>query len=199
MKPSHWISLATVIAAAAILYWLLIPSSPPPPVAVIATPRPERTERPFPPPVAPLPARAPAPSPAGVPQPSSPASAPGSMPSAKPPAAPAKPVPAPSSFEVREAMAMELNAVRQMFADFRTIAGENPVGTNAEIMKALTGDNKKGARLGPPEGQQLNGAGELLDRFGTPYFFHQLSKQEMEIRSAGTDRVMWTDDDIVTK
>jgi hypothetical protein len=86
-----------------------------------------------------------------------------------------------------------------MVRDYRSVAGENPVGTNAEIMKALMGENKKGARFGPPEGQQLNGDGELVDRWGTPYFFHQLSKTEMEIRSAGPDRVMWTGDDQVTK
>ena len=64
------------------------------------------------------------------------------------------------------------------------------MGTNAEIMKAIMGGNPKGAQLGPPEGQTLNGNGELIDRWGTPYFFHQLSKDLMEIRSAGPDRRM---------
>jgi hypothetical protein len=35
----------------------------------------------------------------------------------------------------------------------------------------------------------------MCDRWGTPYFFHQVSKTEMEIRSAGPDRRMWTGDD----
>jgi hypothetical protein len=82
-----------------------------------------------------------------------------------------------------------------MIRDYRTALGENPVGTNAEIMRAINGDNKKQAKIGPPPGQQLNGKGELVDRWGTPYFFHQISGNEMEIRSAGPDRVMWTADD----
>ena len=86
-----------------------------------------------------------------------------------------------------------------MLRDFRTRMGENPVGSNAEIMQALMGGNSAGARLGPSSEQSLNAVGELVDRWGTPYFFHQLSKNSMEIRSAGPDRRMWTADDLVTK
>jgi len=39
----------------------------------------------------------------------------------------------------------------------------------------------------------------LVDAWGTPYFFHQLAAMEMEIRSAGPDKVMWTADDLVIK
>jgi hypothetical protein len=86
-----------------------------------------------------------------------------------------------------------------MVRDYRTFARENPVGTNAEIMEAVMGKNAKGAQFGPPEGMQLNEKGELVDRWGTPYFFHQLSRDHMEIRSAGADKVMWTEDDAVVK
>jgi hypothetical protein len=85
-----------------------------------------------------------------------------------------------------------------MLRDFRTRIGENPVGTNAEIMQAVMGGNAAKATLGPPQGQGLNEHGELIDRWGTPYFFHQLSKDKMEVRSAGPDRVLWTGDDVVT-
>jgi hypothetical protein len=93
-----------------------------------------------------------------------------------------------------EAM-IEIDKVSLMIRDFRTIAGENPVGTNAEIMSAIMGGNAKQAKLGPPEGVKLNEKGEIIDRWGTPYFFHQLSRDHMEIRSAGPDKVLWTDDD----
>ena len=82
-----------------------------------------------------------------------------------------------------------------MVREYRDAVGENPVGTNAEIVKAVMGDNLKQAKIGLPEGQGINGKGELVDRWGTPYFFHQVSKSEMEIRSAGPDREMWTGDD----
>jgi hypothetical protein len=89
--------------------------------------------------------------------------------------------------------------VRGIIHDFHTVLGENPVGTNAEIMAALNGRNLKQARLGPPPNQNVNDEGELLDRWGTPYFFHQLSKDTMEIRSAGADRRMWSKDDLLVK
>ena len=95
--------------------------------------------------------------------------------------------------------AIELDKVRLMLRDYRTLYHENPVGTNAEIMKAVMGGNPKQAQLGPPEGQSMSANGELLDRWGTPYFFHQLSSDLMEIRSAGPDKTLWTSDDIVTK
>lgn len=94
---------------------------------------------------------------------------------------------------------IDLEGVRAMLLNFRTRMGENPVGSNAEIMRAVMGGNSAGANLGPPSGQNLNEDGELMDRWGTPYFFHQLAKNSMEIRSAGPDRQMWTADDLVTK
>jgi hypothetical protein len=76
----------------------------------------------------------------------------------------------------------------------------NPVGTNLEITRALDGDNPKQARFLKPEaGMRTNPQGELIDPWGTPYFFHQLSGHEMEIRSAGPDKIMWTSDDLVAK
>ena len=95
--------------------------------------------------------------------------------------------------------AIELDKVRSMLRDYRTLYHENPVGTNADIMKAVMGGNPKQAQLGPPEGQSMNAEGELVDRWGTPYFFHQLSGDLMEIRSAGPDKTLWTSDDVVTK
>ena len=86
-----------------------------------------------------------------------------------------------------------------MLQEFRNSLGENPVGTNAEITKALLGDNLKQVRLTLPKGSSVNDAGEMCDARGIPFFFHQLSGTEMEIRSAGGDEQMWTDDDIVTK
>ena len=74
--------------------------------------------------------------------------------------------------------------------------GENPVGTNAEITKSLMGGNPINATFSP-EPPSLNAKGELIDPWGTPYFFHQISGDDMEIRSAGPDKIMGTSDDIV--
>ncbi|MEM9016488.1 MAG: hypothetical protein AAGC68_05705 [Verrucomicrobiota bacterium] len=71
-----------------------------------------------------------------------------------------------------------------------------PGGENADIMRALTGANRRQIALIAPEHPDLNEAGELLDRWGTPYHFHQLSRTILEIRSAGPDRALWTEDDL---
>ena len=94
---------------------------------------------------------------------------------------------------------IEVDKVSLMIRDYRSIAGENPVGTNVEIMAAIMGGNRKQAKLGPPEGMRLNEKGELIDRWGTPYFFHQISHDHMEIRSAGPDKILWTEDDPVIR
>lgn len=103
--------------------------------------------------------------------------------------------------ETSRADAASVNAirVRRMVTDYHTLTGENPVGTNAEIMAAVMGKNPRQAVLGPPEGIALNRQGELVDEWGTPYFFHQLSRDLMEIHSAGPDKIMGTADDIVVR
>jgi hypothetical protein len=84
--------------------------------------------------------------------------------------------------------------------DYGSAFGGNPVGLNSEITSQLEGNNPKQANfINPDAGMRLNAKGELIDSWGTPYFFHQLSGTEMEIRSAGPDKIMWTADDLVAK
>ena len=71
----------------------------------------------------------------------------------------------------------------------------NPSGTNAEITAALTGKNKLRFAFIPSTHPAINREGELCDRWGTPFFFHAESATRMELRSAGPDRTMWTNDD----
>jgi hypothetical protein len=148
-----------------------------PPAASVAAPVVmARPERPLVPPAMPAPL-APA---AAVPNPSAP--------------------PTPSSTpEATEQALLDMDQLILMIRDYRTIEGTNPVGTNSEIMKAVMGGNSKEAKLGPPEGQSLNGQGELVDRWGTAYFFHQMSATHMEIHSAGPDKTFGTPDDLVSR
>jgi len=93
-----------------------------------------------------------------------------------------------------------LENVRTAFRQYCLRLGGNPVGSNPEITAALSGQNpRQVVFLSPDDGAQVNGRGELVDNWQTPYFFHQLSRTEMEIRSAGPDRRMWTSDDLVLK
>lgn len=85
------------------------------------------------------------------------------------------------------------------FHQYAAMFGGNPVGTNQEITRALQGENPKQINFLKADGNRVNGNGELVDPWGTPYFFHQLSGKQMEIRSAGPDGKMWTADDLVVK
>ena len=85
-----------------------------------------------------------------------------------------------------------------MLRDYRAALGENPVGTNSEITKALLGANSRKARFIVSEAR-LNSAHQLVDRWDHPYFFHQLSRSRTEIRSAGPDGRMWTADDQICR
>ncbi len=93
-----------------------------------------------------------------------------------------------------------LDNARLTVQNYRSAFGENPVGTNPEITAALMGKNPKNINfLTPESGLRVNEKGEMIDAYGTPFFFHQISGKEMEIRSAGPDRLMWTFDDLVTR
>ena len=93
-----------------------------------------------------------------------------------------------------------LGKMRIVVHQYQSMFGENPTGTNPEITEALNGGNPKQARfINEESGLRINGRGELVDSWGTPFFFHQLSGTEMEIRSAGPDKRMWTADDLVTR
>jgi hypothetical protein len=92
----------------------------------------------------------------------------------------------------------DLRLVNEIFIAYRGATHtEDPVGENSEITAALKGRNKLGYAFIPSDNPAINTKGELCDRWGTPYFFHQLSGQKMEIRSAGPDHRLWTADDEV--
>jgi hypothetical protein len=92
-----------------------------------------------------------------------------------------------------------METVKLLVRDYRLALGGNPVGSNAEITKALSGANPKKTKFLPADGIRVSDKGEVIDPWGTPYFFHQLSGSEMELRSAGPDRKMWTADDQVAR
>ena len=70
-------------------------------------------------------------------------------------------------------------------------------GENVDIMRNLTGDNERNVALINPDHPAINDRGELVDRWGTPFHFHQISSRELEIRSAGPDGSLYTEDDIL--
>ena len=90
----------------------------------------------------------------------------------------------------------DLQAVAHLLSHYRFAYRENPVGVdNFEITEQLLGANPMRIRFIAPDCPALRG-NELVDRWNTPYRFHAVSGQQMEIRSAGADTNFWTEDDI---
>lgn len=91
----------------------------------------------------------------------------------------------------------DLEIVASVLSAFTDHFRELPIGNNAEITAALAGDNTRGIALLPADHPAINAQGELVDRWGSPYFFHQIGEGLMQIRSAGPDRRLYSDDDLI--
>lgn len=89
-----------------------------------------------------------------------------------------------------------ISEIDALLGQYRFAYKENPVGVeNFEITEQLLGKNPKKIIFIAADSSALNG-NELVDQWGTPYFFHPQSKDNMEIISAGPDKTLWTEDDI---
>jgi hypothetical protein len=92
----------------------------------------------------------------------------------------------------------EAKIVLELLRLHRRLFGAFPAGeNNSQFVNALLGANKTRVPLLPHDHPRLNAGGELVDAWGTPFFFHQNSHSSVEVRSAGADRLLYTDDDIV--
>jgi hypothetical protein len=92
----------------------------------------------------------------------------------------------------------DLEILNQVFVAWQTNFPRtgNPVGENEEITLSLAGDNPLHFAFIAPTNPAINDRGQLVDRWGTPFRFHQLSGTEMELRSAGPDKKFATADDV---
>ena len=75
-------------------------------------------------------------------------------------------------------------------------AANRPLSANEDWAGLLTGKNTAQEMFLPAQHVALNAQGQLVDRWGTPVFFHALGGGRYELRSAGPDRKLWTADDI---
>ncbi|SKA75721.1 hypothetical protein SAMN02745166_00059 [Prosthecobacter debontii] len=78
------------------------------------------------------------------------------------------------------------------------VKGDSPfhMGANEEFAAALRGKNRSHLRFVSDSHRAFNPNGQLLDRWGSPLYFHTVSQDRVDIRSAGPDGQMWTDDDL---
>ena len=80
---------------------------------------------------------------------------------------------------------------------YRLVNRSNPVaGENFEVINSLSGKNRHGIVVFPLDHPDLDNDGNLLDRWGSPYFFHAISATQLDIQSAGPDRKRGSADDL---
>jgi hypothetical protein len=186
MSPRRAVLAALLLLATGALYLLNRNAAPDSAPADSAPARPMAGERPA----------------TGSPVPSAPKAPGAAGPAAAAAGAPFNPADFPIAAQLNAAdstIRRDLEILDQVLEAWRTNFPRegNPVGENRDITLALTGTNRINFALIPPKHPAINAAGELCDRWGTPFRFHQLSGERMEIRSAGPDRRFATPDDAV--
>ncbi|MBC8008492.1 MAG: hypothetical protein H7067_00160, partial [Burkholderiales bacterium] len=71
------------------------------------------------------------------------------------------------------------------------------IGFNENLIPALTDRAALGDAALPTDHPSIR-EGRLIDRWGTPWQVHPLAADSIQLRSAGPDRRLYTDDDLVT-
>ena len=93
----------------------------------------------------------------------------------------------------------DLNALFHAVSNLMLLVkGDSPfrMGANEEFAAALRGKNRDQLRFVSDKSQIFNSQGQVIDRWDTPLYFHTLAHDRIDIRSAGPDRKMWTEDDL---
>lgn len=103
-----------------------------------------------------------------------------------------------SNADERAAAAHDVRALRATLGNFLLFVKEPhrpPLGDNIDITRALTGGNRLHKVYIATDDPAVN-AGRLVDRWGTPYWFHPRSADAIDVVSAGPDRRLFTADDV---
>jgi hypothetical protein len=94
----------------------------------------------------------------------------------------------------------DLELVHEILSSARLLVKDHagiPLADNRDFTRFLSGGNPHRVAWIRPGHPRVNAAGELTDRWETPLFFHQESSSRTGLRSAGPDRILWNEDDIV--
>ena len=75
-------------------------------------------------------------------------------------------------------------------------SADRPMSANEDWAAAFRGVNPAHEIFLPDTHVALDAQGRLVDRWGTPLFFHALGNHRFDLRSAGPDKKLWTDDDL---
>lgn len=92
----------------------------------------------------------------------------------------------------------EVRVVFELFQFYRREFGVFPAGEdNRQWMNALRGSNPERLPILPSDHPRLDENGALLDAWANPFFIHQIARDRIEVRSAGPDGALFTEDDSV--
>jgi hypothetical protein len=143
--------------------------------------------------------------PAAFPEPSQPMVVTAKTASASSNSTPTEPAPLPGEIILRQygdpsrPPEHDLTLMAQLMENYSLLVKSSAYRTlsaNEDWAAAFRGTNQIHLRFLPDQHRAFNAEGQLVDRWGTPLFFHPLGSHRYEIRSAGPDRKLWTDDDI---
>lgn len=90
----------------------------------------------------------------------------------------------------------DLEVVHEFFDMYRKTMSHMSIGSNEDFTAILTGSNPQQGVLFPADSPMIVN-GQIVDRWGSPYWMHPNSAARMEIRSAGPDKSLFTSDDVV--
>ncbi len=93
----------------------------------------------------------------------------------------------------------DLHALAHVFSNLALLIKSEPpfrMGANEEFAAALRGQNAVKLNFVSEGSRAFNAQGQVIDRWGNALFFHVSDRTRIDIRSAGPDRQLWTDDDL---
>jgi hypothetical protein len=95
----------------------------------------------------------------------------------------------------------DLRKLQRVITGYHSVikdASRFPIGGNADLTAALTGQNAN-REVFVSMGNPIIRDGLLTDRWGTPLIVHPEAWRQLELRSPGPDRVPHNDDDVILR
>lgn len=94
----------------------------------------------------------------------------------------------------------DLRKIQRVAVGYYTLVKDSqrfPIGGNADFAAALRGENPNREVFLPAGHRLFSADGLLLDRWGSPLIVHPQAWRQLELRSAGPDRIPHNADDLV--
>lgn len=94
----------------------------------------------------------------------------------------------------------DLRKVQRVVSGYFSVikdASRNAIGGNEDLAAALLGENPNREIFVRPGSRVLSQNGLLIDRWGTPLIVHPQAWRQLELRSAGPDKIPYNADDLI--